>query len=212
MNLDPEPTIEVLDASSVPRDPISLFKQWFEDAISARPGDWFDPTAMTLATATRNGIPSARIVLLKHYDGLGFIFYTNYASRKGMDISENPHTALAFHWPMLKRQVRISGVAAKVSRDESIRYFHSRPRGSQLGATAADQSKVVADRYVLDDRLAELDAKFAGGPIPLPPDWGGYRVMPREIEFWLNRPNRLHDRIRYTRQDDDRWLIERLAP
>ena len=212
MNLDPEPTIEVLDVSSVPRDPISLFKRWFEDAISTRPGDWFDPTAMTLATATRNGTPSARIVLLKHYDGQGFVFYTNYASRKGMDISENPHTALVFHWPVLKRQVRISGVAAKVSRDESVRYFHSRPRGSQLGAAAADQSKVVADRCVLDDRLAELDAKFAGGPIPLPPDWGGYRVMPQEIEFWLNRPNRLHDRLRYTRQDDDRWLIERLAP
>jgi pyridoxamine 5'-phosphate oxidase len=167
---------------------------------------------MTVATATRAGVPSARIVLLKGFDARGFAFYTNYESHKGNELAENPVAALVFHWVELHRQVRVTGAVEKVSYEESDAYFQSRPRGSRLGAWTSKQSSVLAGRAPLEARLAELTAQFGEGDIPLPSFWGGYRVIPAAVEFWQGRPSRLHDRLRYTRQPDDRWQIERLSP
>ena len=167
---------------------------------------------MSLATAGPHSKPSVRIVLLKGFDQDGFIFFTNYESEKGKQLEENPYAALAFYWIELDRQIRISGKAEKTSREESQTYFHSRPIGSQLSAWASRQSEVLDGRRVLDARMAEMTERFREKPIPLPPHWGGYRVKPEAIEFWQGRPNRLHDRFRYTRQADSNWLIERLAP
>jgi pyridoxamine 5'-phosphate oxidase len=190
-------------------DPIKQFGNWFTAAIEA---GIRDVSAMNLATAGRSGKPSVRVVLLKGFDQEGFVFFTNYESEKGRQLEENARAALAFYWIELDRQIRISGPAEKTSREESERYFHSRPVGSQLGAWVSRQSEVIDGRRVLDARMAEMTERFGDKPIPLPPHWGGYRVTPEVIEFWQGRPNRLHDRFRYTRQAKGTWLIDRLAP
>src|SRR5207237_5395768 len=190
-------------------DTIKQFGNWFTAAIEA---GIRDVNAMSLATAGRDSKPTVRIVLLKGFDQEGFVFFTNYESEKGRQLDENALAALAFYWIELDRQIRITGPAEKTSREESERYFHSRPVGSQLGAWASRQSEVVDGRRVLDARLAEMTERFGDGPIPLPPHWGGYRVKPEVIEFWQGRPNRLHDRFRYTRHASRNWMIERLAP
>ena len=167
---------------------------------------------MSLATAGSDAKPSVRIVLLKGFDQDGFVFFTNYESEKGKQLEANAYAALAFYWIELDRQVRINGKAEKTSREESQTYFHSRPVGSQLSAWASRQSEVLDGRRVLDARMAEMTERFGGKPIPLPPHWGGYRLKPEVMEFWQGRPNRLHDRFRYTRQTEDSWRIDRLAP
>lgn len=166
---------------------------------------------MTLATADKDGRPSARIVLMKSFDEQGFVFYTNYDSRKGQELAENPRACLLFYWSPLWRQVRIEGAVEKVSEAESEEYFHSRPLGSKLGAWASDQSQPVESREQLEKQFEEFNSKFADN-VPRPPHWGGYRLRPDVIEFWQGRENRLHDRLRYTLQKDGSWLIERLAP
>ncbi len=166
---------------------------------------------MTLATATRFGLPCARIVLLKSFDEHGFVFFTNYNSRKGNELEENARACLLFYWPQLWRQVRIEGTVERVSAEESDQYFHSRPLGSKIGAWASEQSRAVENRATLDQRFDEFSFKF-GEAVPRPPHWGGYRVKPNVIEFWQGQDNRLHDRLRYSLQETDEWLIERLAP
>ena len=190
-------------------DPIKQFSTWFTAAAEA---GIRDVNAMSLATATPEGRPFVRIVLLKGFDQDGFVFFTNYESQKGEQLEKNPHAAIDFYWIELDRQIRISGPAEKTSRAESERYFHSRPAASQLGAWASKQSQPLDGRRILEARLAEMTERFAGQTIPLPPHWGGYRVRPEMMEFWQGRPNRLHDRFRYNRQADGVWTIERLAP
>jgi pyridoxamine 5'-phosphate oxidase len=197
----------LLEADADP-DPFAQFAAWFRDAMDA---DVIETNAMTLATATPDGAPSARIVLLKGFDAQGFVFFTNYESRKGSELAANPRAALLFYWAQLTRQVRVEGQLAKVSQAESDAYFQSRSPLSRLGAWASRQSQVIPSRATLDERLAELTEQY-GDKIPLPPFWGGYRLVPRVLEFWQGRPNRLHDRLRYTRQPDESWLIERLSP
>jgi pyridoxamine 5'-phosphate oxidase len=189
-------------------DPIQQFRTWFQQALDAR---LTEPTAMTLATADRSGRPSARIVLLKDLDERGFIFFTNYESRKGRELAANPNAALVFYWAELERQVRVSGTAGMIPREESEKYFMGRPRGHQLGAWVSTQSEVISNRAVLENRLKEFEQRYPDA-VALPPFWGGYALSPMEIEFWQGRPNRLHDRFRYTKQGDGTWLIERLAP
>ena len=201
-----------LDEASAPADPLVLFRQWFDDAQVADMGPGFDPTAMTLATADAQGAPSARIVLLKQFDNQGFVFYTHYESRKSRDLDSNPRAALVFYWPAFKRQIRVVGAVSKVGRDQSQRYFQSRQRGSQLSAAISPQSKVVDSRAELEEQRRQLEADSGGGAIDCPNDWGGYRVAPQQVEFWLSRPDRLHDRLRYTKRDEGGWRIERLAP
>ena len=190
-------------------NPIKQFGNWFTAAIEA---GIRDVNAMSLATATADGRPSVRIVLLKEFDHDGFVFFTNYQSEKGRQLEANPHAALAFYWIELDRQIRVSGTVEKTSHGESERYFHSRPPGSQLGAWASRQSEVLDARRVLDARMAEMTERFADKPIPLPPHWGGFRLKPDTIEFWQGRPDRLHDRFRYILQSNRTWLIDRLAP
>ena len=167
---------------------------------------------MTLATASKHGVPSARIVLLKAFDEHGFTFFTNYNSPKGRDLEENPRASLVLFWAPLERQIRISGRVGQVSREISAEYFHHRPVGSQLGAWASRQSEVLANREDLEKHLAEVSRQYEGQTVPLPPYWGGYRVSPEVVEFWQGRPSRLHDRFRYTYVSDDEWKIERLSP
>jgi pyridoxamine 5'-phosphate oxidase len=198
-----------LDEGDVADDPVTQFTRWFAQALDAQVPE---PNAMTVATATRAGVPSARIVLLKGFDARGFVFYTNYEGHKGRELAENPVAALVFHWVELHRQVRITGAVEKVSHEESDAYFQSRPRGSRLGAWTSKQSSVLSGRAPLEARLTALTAQFGEGDIPLPPFWGGYRVIPNAVEFWQGRPSRLHDRLRYARQPDDTWRIERLSP
>lgn len=190
-------------------DPMRQFEEWFQRALDAAVPE---PNAMTLATATPDGRPSARIVLLKGCDARGFTFFTNYESPKARELDANPHAALVFFWPTLGRQVRVTGRVARVSRAESEDYFHRRPVEHQLGAWASRQSQVLAAREELDRRFEELSRQFAGQTVPLPPYWGGYRLWPEVLEFWQARPGRLHDRFRYTRQGDAGWKIERLSP
>jgi pyridoxamine 5'-phosphate oxidase len=198
---------ELLESDALP-DPIEQFRVWFADAAGAGVAE---PNAMTLATATPAGVPSARVVLLKGFDRRGFVFYTNYISRKAQELDANPAASLCFFWQPLERQVRISGRAERVSREESEAYFRSRPVAAQVGAWASKQSQVLSGRQELERRNAELTARYAGESIPLPDFWGGYRVVPSEIEFWQGRPSRLHDRLLYTRAGD-RWEVRRLSP
>jgi pyridoxamine 5'-phosphate oxidase len=201
-----EPTLDVEDLDP---DPYRQFDAWFQEALGAK---LTEPTAMTLATASREGRPSARTVLLKGFDQRGFVFYTNYGSRKARELTENPHAALVLHWAPLRRQVCIAGGVSRVSRAAAEAYFRTRPRESQLGAWASRQSEVVESRRVLDQRLAELEARYRDREVPLPPFWGGFRLVPDTIEFWQGREGRLHDRLRYRRDDAGRWVIERLSP
>ena len=190
-------------------DPIEQFRRWFDEVLAA---NLHEPNAMTLATATLDGRPSARVVLLKGYDERGFVFYTNYEARKSRELEENPRCTLVFYWGELERQVRIEGRAKRVSGEESDAYYGSRPRGSRLGSWASAQSSPVEDRGILEKRLRELKAKYEGREIPRPPFWGGYRVEPGAIEFWQGRENRLHDRLLYRRLDSGSWRMERLQP
>ncbi len=190
-------------------DPIKQFGNWFTAAIEAQIRD---VNAMSLATASADGRPSVRIVLLKGFDHDGFVFFSNYESEKGQQLAVNPYAALCFYWIELDRQIRISGKTTTTSREESARYFHSRPLGSQLGAWASRQTEVLDGRRVLDARMAQMTERFAEKPVALPPHWGGYRLKPDRLEFWQGRANRLHDRFRYTLQGDGTWLLERLSP
>jgi pyridoxamine 5'-phosphate oxidase len=200
-----------LDRSHVADDPIEQFRDWFDEILSS---EVEEPNAMTLSTTAADGTPSARIVLLKGLDERGFHFYTNYDSRKGTELSQTPHAALTFLWKPLERQVRVAGLAERMPPEESTEYFHSRPRGSQLGAWASPQSRVVDSRTALEDNLEAAQAQYGDqDEIPRPSHWGGYVVRPTEIEFWQGRPNRLHDRLRYRREDaQSDWTLERLAP
>jgi pyridoxamine 5'-phosphate oxidase len=191
-------------------DPLAQFDIWFHEAIEA---GVMEPNAFTLATVGENGTPSARVLLLKGVDSGGFVFYTNYKSDKAKDIKQFPVGAMVFLWLELERQVRISGPITKVSREESEAYFHSRPRESQVGAWVSPQSQVISSRDVIEKNLVSIQEKFKDmDVIPLPDNWGGYRLMPVEIEFWQGRPNRLHDRLLYSEHEDGGWKIERLAP
>jgi pyridoxamine 5'-phosphate oxidase len=191
-------------------DPIEQFATWFSTAVnSALP----DANAISLATATPDGRPSVRVVLLKHFDQHGFVFFTNYHSSKGRELEANPQAAFVVYWVQLERQIRVAGKVEKTSRPESEAYFLSRPRGSQLSAWVSHQSEVIDARRILEARLCEMTERFTGARIELPPQWGGYRIVPSAMEFWQGRANRLHDRFRYTRQEDgSSWTIERLAP
>ncbi len=212
-------------------DPILQFKKWFEQATGARKSgrvlkffvklyksllmiqgtEQIDTNAMTLATVDREGHPSARTVLLKAVDARGFVFYTNYHSRKGKELAENPNAALVFYWPELERQVCVAGRVSQVPSAESDAYFSSRPRGSRLAAWASNQSDIIQDRPGLEAQWERFEQQFPG-EVPRPPHWGGYLLAPERLEFWQGRPNRLHDRFRYTRQPDRSWVIERLCP
>lgn len=197
-----------LSEKDLARDPFRQFEQWFQEAEAAK---LVEPNAMTLCTATRDGRPSARTVLLKGFDGRGFVFFSNYESRKGRELHENPVATALFPWLALERQVIVEGSVIKVPREESEAYFHSRPRASQLGAWVSQQSAIISGRSVLEDSMKLLEQKYAGREVPLPPHWGGWRLVPETVEFWQGRRSRLHDRLRY-RRDQDGWLIERLAP
>jgi pyridoxamine 5'-phosphate oxidase len=198
-----------LRRSDLDPDPVAQFERWYSAVQSA---DVLEPTATTLATASKGGIPSARIVLLKQFDRRGFDFSTNYESRKGRELAENPNAVLLFFWPQFNRQVRVGGVVEKVSTRESDEYFRARPVGNCRGAWASQQSAVLPNREELEARLREVQARYPGDTVPRPPNWGGYRLVPREFEFWQARPDRMHDRFRYLRQADASWKIERLAP
>jgi pyridoxamine 5'-phosphate oxidase len=197
-----------LERDILAEDPFDQFEKWMAQFLEL---GLADPTAMTVATVAPDGQPSQRIVLLKHVDQSGFVFYTNYSSRKAKEIDANPKISLHFPWHAVERQVKVCGVAEKVSTAESLRYFTSRPKGSQLAAFASPQSKVISSRSLLLNEFERLKQKFQEGEIPLPDFWGGYRVVPTEIEFWQGGQNRLHDRFRYTRNADT-WEIDRLAP
>jgi pyridoxamine 5'-phosphate oxidase len=208
MNQQPSSVI-VLDETTVDRDPIKLFRLWFDDATAS--GSRL-PESMTLATATPGGRPSARVVLLKNVDANGFVFYTNYRSAKAQQLDQNPQAALVFYWVGLDRQVRVEGCVERVSAAESDEYFKTRPRESQLGALASPQSEVIESREVLEGRLLALEQEYRDREVERPAHWGGYRLKPERVEFWENRPGRLHDRIAYDLQADGSWTIKRLAP
>ncbi len=210
MNESNLPTEEpALRRDDLDPNPFAQFAKWFADAQAAI---LKLPNAMTLATATREGRPSARVVLLKDFDEQGFVFFTNYESQKGQELEANPQATLVFYWDKLDRQVRISGRVTKTSRQESEIYFNTRPLDSRLGAWASKQSRVIPSRKLLEDEMQQFIEKYADGEVPLPSYWGGYRLAPDQIEFWQNRTGRLHDRFRYSRQNDNQWLIERLSP
>jgi len=198
-----------LDEKTIDPDPIKQFRRWFDDAINS--GSRL-PESMTLATATNDARPSARLVLLKQVDEAGFVFYTNYRSAKAKELDGNPQAALVFYWAGLDRQVRVEGIVERVSAEESNEYFKTRPRDSQLGALASPQSEVIESREVLEQRLRQLEEEYRDREVERPAHWGGLRLKPDRIEFWQNRPGRLHDRIVYERQADDSWSIARLAP
>jgi pyridoxamine 5'-phosphate oxidase len=198
-----------LGESDLATDWTGQFSAWFAEAAAA---GLPEPNAMIVATAGRSGQPSARTVLLKEYDVRGFVFFTNYASRKGAELAENPYASLVFPWFPMHRQVIVTGSVERVSRAETDAYFGSRPRGSQLGAWASPQSRVVPDRAAVEAGLAAAEERFGDGPVPAPPHWGGFRVVPGTVEFWQGRSNRLHDRLRFRRTAEGVWVVERLAP
>ncbi len=208
-DLRKEYTLHGLSENEVDPDPMRQFARWFDQAVAA---GLVEPNAMTLATVGSDGQPSARVVLLKHFDAQGFVFFSNYLSRKGRELEANPRAALVFYWPELERQVRIEGTAERVAPAESDAYFNSRPVGSRIGAWASPQSSVIDGRESLERAVERLTRQFGDGAIPRPPHWGGYRIVPSTIEFWQGRPNRLHDRLRYRRDTRGAWIIERLAP
>ena len=202
---------EGLSETELAATPVEQFARWFKQA--ATDGGLFEPNAMIVSTADAEGRTSARTVLLKHFDEQGFVFYTNYDSRKARDLAENPHVCLLFPWHPMARQVIVRGVAGRTRRDETAAYFRSRPHGSQLGAWASVQSAVIASRDDLDASYAELAARYPEGEqVPVPPHWGGFRVAPESVEFWQGRENRLHDRLRYVAEPDGGWRVERLSP
>lgn len=201
--------LDELHEADIDPDPLRQFAVWFEQA---RQTTRREPNAMTVATASADGSPAARTVLLKAFDERGFVFYTHYDSAKGHDLADNPRAALLFYWPEIERQVRISGEVEQLSREESTRYFRGRPRGSQVAAAVSHQSAVLPDRAALHEAYAHFEAEHEGQEIPAPDHWGGYRVAASIYEFWQGRPNRLHDRLRYIMQPDGHWLIERLSP
>ncbi len=200
-----------LDVDDVASDPIDQFQRWFGEAQHPCLPDWLEVNAMTLSTATKAGQVTSRVVLLKGVSPDGFVFYTNYQSVKGQQLAENPSASLCFYWPHLERQVRIDGVVGKVTKELSDAYFRSRPRESQLGGLLSDQSKPVKNREVIEGLFNDLEKRYAGTDIPRPEHWGGYQLVPHQIEFWQGRPSRLHDRICYMLQND-RWNISRLCP
>jgi pyridoxamine 5'-phosphate oxidase len=209
-DLRKEYTQRRLDEGDVAADPFTQFGVWFDEALGAQ---LHEPNALTLCTVGADGRPAGRVVLLKGFDARGFVFYTNYTSRKGRELAANPWACMVFYWGELERQVRIEGLVAMVAPEESDAYFDSRPRGSRLGALVSQQSAVIAHRALLEQRMAELEAQYAGDtPIARPAHWGGYRLAPTSVEFWQGRPSRLHDRIRYQQGAGGAWLIERLSP
>jgi len=204
-----EYTLAGLSESDLAANPIEQFQKWLRDAMAAQLAE---PNAMVLATVAPDGQPSTRTVLLKALDARGFSFFTNYESRKAHELAANPRASLTFPWHALERQVNVEGRVSKLPRADAEAYFKLRPRGSRLGAWASNQSEVIPGREALEARMKELEAQYPGEDIPLPPNWGGYALAPERIEFWQGRPSRLHDRLRYTRQPDGSWRIERLSP
>jgi pyridoxamine 5'-phosphate oxidase len=202
-------TNAVLLEHDLENNPFRQFARWFAEAQQAQP---LLPEAMTVSSCGSDGIVTSRVCLLKDFDERGFVFYTNYNSRKGKQITENPRLSLCFFWAALERQVRVEGAAVKTTAEEADAYFATRPRGSQLGAWASTQSAVIPGRGDLDQRARDLEANYAGRPVPRPPHWGGYRVIPLEIEFWQGRQDRLHDRFVYRLREPKDWIIERLSP
>lgn len=203
-----EYSLHTLNEDDVAKDPFEQFTKWWNEAVKS---DILEVNAMTLATVSNEGKPSARIVLLKNYDERGFVFFTNYESHKGKELSINANAALVFFWKEIERQIRIEGITEKIDADESDAYFLSRPEGSRIGAWASPQSKIIENRNLLEENVIQLKEKFKNS-IPRPPYWGGYRVMPDLIEFWQGRSNRLHDRLQYTKTGYGSWKVERLAP
>jgi len=208
-DLRTEYKMQTLLEADVDADPVKQFEKWWDDALKS---EIYEANAMTLATVAADMVPSARIVLLKGFDEKGFVFFTNYNSQKGSELARNDRACLVFFWKELERQVRISGIAEKISTEENIVYFNSRPDGSKIGAWASPQSLVVAGKAWLKETFDYYKERFKHGEIPKPPHWGGYRIKPFKVEFWQGRPNRLHDRIQYTLQKDGIWKIGRLAP
>ena len=197
-----------LDVSNVDPSPFLQFKIWFDEALNS---DIYDPNAMVISTVSSDGIPSSRAVLIKAYDEKGFVFFTNYKSKKALELENNPNAVILFPWFLISRQMIIQGKAEKISKMESLKYFLSRPFGSKLGAWVSNQSEVISSRKILEMKMQEIKAKFKNGDVPIPNNWGGIRVVPRTFEFWQGQPNRLHDRICYTLHNGS-WKIERLAP
>jgi pyridoxamine 5'-phosphate oxidase len=207
-NLRREYSMRSLNEQEVDRNPFVQFQHWFDEAVRV---ETIEPNAMVLATSSPGGLPSARMVLLKGFDELGFLFFTNFESRKAEELHRNPHAALLFYWGELSRQVRIEGGVEAASRDESEEYFRTRPLESRIGAWASKQSSVIPGREYLEERVTRIKQQFPENDVPLPPFWGGFRVKPAAFEFWQGRENRLHDRLRYSRQGEE-WVLERLSP